>query len=45
MLWHTNALKAEGLPLMFSLLLMCVFLVKALQIVTQAQDRLAARHG
>lgn len=40
-----NTLKAEGLPLMFSLLLMSVFLVKALQIASQAQDRLAARHG
>lgn len=47
MLWHVclYALKAEGLPLMFSLLLMSVFLVKALQIFTQAKDRLAARHG
>lgn len=44
MLWHMYALKAEGLPLMFSLLLTSVFLVKALQIFTQAKDRLAARH-
>lgn len=47
MLWHMYlyALKAEGLPLMFALSLTPVFLVKALQIFTQAKDRLAARHG